>query len=49
MELFFEGGEVLFLEPFDLETFHDIDGAACFAIGFPVEEGGFGDAQLFGD
>jgi len=48
-EFVFEGGEVLFLEPFDMDRFEHLDGAAGERVGLPIEEGGFGDAELFGD
>ena len=32
LELFFKGREVPFLEPFDVDTFYDVDSAVGFAV-----------------
>src|SRR3989442_2200021 len=38
LQLFFERGNVLLLELFELERFHDSNGAVIGRVGFPVKE-----------
>jgi len=49
LQVFFVGWEVLFLNSFDVVCFQQVDRAAGFLVRFPIEEGGFGDAEFFGD
>jgi len=49
LQVFFIGREVAFLKFFDLESFQEVDGTASFLVRFPIEEGGFGDAEFLGD
>jgi len=47
VEFLLNGREVLFLEGFELEAFHDFDLAAVLVL--PAPEGGTRDLQAFGD
>ncbi|HMC28524.1 MAG TPA: hypothetical protein VKM56_12100 [Verrucomicrobiae bacterium] len=49
LEFFFERGNVFLLKLFELERFDDIDRAMDGRVRFPVEEGGFWDAEFSGD
>jgi len=49
LKLFLEGREIFLLQLFELERFHDVYRAMIGGIGFPIEESGFGDAELSGD
>jgi hypothetical protein len=46
-KLFFVGGKELFLKPFQLQMFQEMDFVLMFVV--PVPEGGLGDVQFFGD